>query len=83
MKIFENIILGFAVALFCAAMFIGAADYYGNSLLFLVGKLALSVVLIIAAALLFYFADVVRSSRESDEEYRRYVEYRRSQRNTK
>lgn len=83
MKIFENIIIGFAIALFCAAMFIGAADYDGNSILFLVGKLALFVVLILAAALLFYFANVVKSSRESDEEYHKYVEYRRSQRNAK
>lgn len=83
MKIFENIILGFAVALFCAAMFVGAADYDGNSILFLVGKLGLFVVLVLAAALLFYFADVVRSSRKSDEEYHKYVEYRRSQRNAK
>lgn len=83
MKIFENIILGFAVILFCAAMFVGAADYYGNSILFIVGKLALSLVLLLVAALLFYFADVVKSSRESDEEYHKYVEYRRSQRNAK
>lgn len=76
----ENICYAISTIFFCGTIILGASEYNGDSQIFAIVKFLSALVCIGICAAFAYLGDNIKENKKKEEDYQRYIEFRRDMR---